>query len=139
MPPRKKSKPASPAYNPPDDYRLDNDAPWGGFINIRLDDEQKTAFFIWLEQNSAHYPALFDDMLGQGVKITIAYDLEHSAYILTSTGALVGSDPKKRFASTSRAGSLNEAIALTVWKHFELTQGDYGNYRPKDSAFMSWG
>ncbi len=120
-------------------YHLDSDAPWGGFINMRLDDDQRAEFYSWLEANTAHYPAAFDDMLGAGCKISFAYDYEHQCYICTVMGALVGSAPADRFASTSRAGTLNEVIALTVWKHVELTGGDYGNYRPKDSQFMSWG
>lgn len=111
----------------------------GGFINIRLDDEQKREFYSWLEANAAHYSAAIDDMLGAGVKLTLAYDAEHQAYIVTVTGALVGSAPNKRFASTSRAGTLPEALALTVWKHTALTEGDYGNYSPKDSTWMTWG
>lgn len=120
-------------------YHLENDAPWGGFINIRLEDEQKDEFYLWLEANATHYPAAFDDMLGDGVKVSFAYDAAHECYICTVMGALVGSASADRFASTSRAGTLNEVIALSVWKHYELCGGDYGNYRPKDSKFMSWG
>lgn len=120
-------------------YHLENDAPWGGFINIRLDDEQKADFFGWLEANSAHYPAAFDDMLGDGCKVSFAFDAHHDCYVCSVMGALVGSAPADRFASTSRAGTLSEVIALSVWKHYELCRGDYGNYRPKDSTFMSWG
>jgi len=120
-------------------YNLPSEAPWGGFINIRLDDEQRADFFGWLEANTAHFPAMFDDMLGEGVKVTFAYDGEHEAYICTVTGGLVGSSPTNRYASTSRAGTLNEVIALTVWKHFVLCEGDYGNYSPKNASFMKWG
>lgn len=120
-------------------YHLPNDAPWGGFVNIRLSDEQKDSFHLWLEANSAHYPADFDDMLNSGCKISFAYDAQHQAYVVSTMGALMLADPNKRFASTSRAGTLNEAIALTVWKHLELCRGDYGNYKPSDGSFMSWG
>lgn len=129
--------------NPPQlkrqQYYLPNDAPWGGFINIKVDDDQKAEFYSWFEANGAHYPALFDDMLGDGLKASFSYDAEHQCYMLALQGALLGASPEERFVSTSRAGTLSEVIALTVWKHAELTRGDYGNYRPKDSSFMKWG
>lgn len=120
-------------------YYLPSDSKWGGFINIKLDDDQRAEFYTWLESNTAHYPAAFDDMLGDGLKATFSYDAEHECYILALQGALMGAAPTERFVSTSRAGTLGEVIALTVWKHSELAKGDYGNYRPKDSSFMKWG
>lgn len=138
---RKKAAAQAPKANPAIEqpYYLPADAPWGGFINIKLDDDQRAEFFTWLEVNAAHYPSAFDDLLGAGMKATFSFDAEHECYILSLQGALTGASPEQRFVSTSRAGTLNEVIALTVWKHFELAKGDYGNYRPKDSSFMKWG
>lgn len=133
----KTSKPVpSPIEQP---YYLPNEAPWGGFVNIRLSDEQREEFSSWYAANAAHFPSTFDDMLGSGLKATFSYDAEHECYILALQGALMGSSPGDRFVSTSRAGTLNEVIALSVWKHDVLCRGDYGNYRPKDSTFMKWG
>lgn len=138
---RKRKSPVAPPekHVPDQQYDIPGDAPWGGFINIRLDDEQRTEFYNWLEPNTVHFPAMFDDMLGEGVKASFSFDAEHDCYICSVTGALVGFSPDTRYASTSRASTLNEVIALTVWKHFELCRGDYGNYSPKHAAFMKWG
>lgn len=135
---KKSSTPASPV-SPEQQYHLENDAPWGGFINIRLDDDQKEEFHLWHQENAAHFPAAFEDMLGDGVKVSFSYDAPHQCYVCSVMGALVGSDAGSRYASTSRAGTMPEVIALSVWKHYVLCGGDYGNYRPKDSSFMSWG
>lgn len=135
-----KNTPAEPnPQAPKQQYAVPNDAEWGGFINIRLDEEQKELYFSWLRENATAAPALFLDMLGEGIKATLSFDLEHSTFIVAITGSLLGSAPGKRFVSTSRSADLNDAIALTVWKHIVLTRGDYGNYRPKDSSWMSWG
>lgn len=139
MPRKSSSRLPTPAAAAPQPYFLPTEAPWGGFINIRLGEEQKAEFYLWLEANVAHYFALFTDMLGAGLKSTVSYDHAHGAFILALTGALMGSDPSSRFCSSSRAASLDEVIALTVWKHYELARGDYGNYRPKDGTFMHWG
>jgi len=137
--PAKKSTASTEAPHPNQQYALPSDAPWGGFVNIRLSDEQKDQYFSWLRENAANASALFTDMLGSGIKATFSYDLEHSCFIVAVTGALMGGSPNTRFVSTSRSSDLADAISLTVWKHFILASGDYGNYRPKDSSFMMWG
>lgn len=120
-------------------YLLDNEAPWGGFINIRLDDAQREEFFAWEQENSVHVSAYFDEMLGAGIKASLSYDATNQCYIVAVTGALVGSSPLSRFCSTSRAATLPQVLALTVWKHVFLAKGDYGNYRPKGGSFLSFG
>jgi len=140
MPRKNNNKPDVPPVVPyVQPYALSEKAQWGGFINVRLSDEQRLEFKEWVVDNSKDVPALYIDMLGNGCKITHSFDHLHNCFILSVTGALVGADRSSRFVSTSRAGDLNEAIALTVWKHHVLTRGDYGNYRPHDSGFMSWG
>lgn len=119
-------------------YWLPNEAAWGGFINIRLDDEQKSSFLAWFEDNSSTVSGYVDDVLAEGMKVSLAYDRENQCYIATFTGALV-SGSNERYVATSRAGTLNECLGLAVWKHFYLADGDYGNFKPKNSTMMSWG
>jgi len=119
-------------------YFTDSETPWGGFVNIRLDEQQKQAFFTWLEGASGAIHQLIDDILSQQAKVSLAYDTKNQCYIVSVTGALM-LDLPDRFVSTSRAASLHEALGLTAWKHFYLCDGDYGNYKPSDGSFMSWG
>lgn len=140
MPPRKKSEPKQPEpENVRQPYLLDSDAPWGGFVNIRLTDDQHDEFFSWEEANREFVSGYFDEMLGAGIKASFSYDASNECYILAVTGALMGSTPGSRFCSTSRAATLVQVMALTVWKHVVLSRGDYGNYRPKGGGFMSFG
>lgn len=120
-------------------YLLPNDSPWGGFVNIRLEDEQKQQFFLWEEENKQFVSGYFDEMLGAGIKASFSYDASNECYILAVTGALMGVTPGSRFCSTSRSSTLVQVMALTVWKHVILAKGDYGNYRPKGGGFMSFG
>lgn len=118
-------------------YFCDPEAVWGGFINIRLDDEQKALFFEWLEGNAQFVSGYIEDLLGEEAKVTIVYDLANQCYVVTVAGTLVGGSTE-RYVSASRAGTLPEAFALTAWKHFVLAEGDYGNYRTNGSM-LSWG
>lgn len=133
----RKSVPPVPGSDQP--YNLPNDAKWGGFINIRLDEEQKNSFLEWFADGSPHVEQSVDDMLAMGLKFSLSFDGTNQCVVCSVTGSLVGSDPEGRYTSTSRASSRNEALGLTVWKHYALCAGDYGNYSPKSSTFMSWG
>lgn len=119
-------------------YYTDNEAPWGGFINIRLDDEQKSSFLAWFEDNTQTISRLLEDALGEGIKHGLSYDGKNQCFICTFTGALVFGSTE-RYVSTSRAATMLEAIALAVWKHFVLCDGDYGNYKPGNGSFLNWG
>lgn len=119
-------------------YWTDNEAVWGGFINIRLDDEQKSSFHAWFEDNASAVARDVDDILAEGMKVSLAYDRENQCYIASFTGALVGGS-NERYVATSRAGTLNECLGLAVWKHHALANGDYGNFKPKTGTMMSWG
>jgi len=118
-------------------YYCDAEAVWGGFINIRLDDEQKAQFYAWLEGNSQFISGYIEDLLGEEAKITIVYDIANQCYVVTVAGTLVGGSTE-RYVSSSRAATLPETLALTAWKHFVLAEGDYGNYRTNGSM-LSWG
>lgn len=139
--PRKKSQLVLPVEiaNARQPYLLENDAPWGGFINIRLDEAQKAEFFAWHEENKEHVSSYFEEMLGAGIKASFSYDASNECFILAVTGALMGEISHSRFCSTSRAGTMSQVIGLTVWKHVVLARGDYGNYRPSNGSFMSFG
>lgn len=140
MPAKKKITPSAVSTRPLNQpYYLPSDAAWGGFINIRLDDNQKAEFLSWHEKNYEVINALFIDMLGSGLKATLSFDAEHDCFICAIQGALVAEAGSDRFVSTSRASTLIEVISLTVWKHTVLARGNYGLYRPKSGSFMTWG
>lgn len=120
-------------------YLLPNDSAWGGFINIRLDESQIAAFHSWREDNGKFVAGYFDEMLGAGIKASFSFDAQNQCYICAVTGALVDVTPNSRFCSTSRASSVAEVLALTVWKHVILAKGDYGSYKPSNGSFMSFG
>lgn len=119
-------------------YQTKDDAPWGGFLNARMDDEKKARFVEWQTANATRvWPAL-DDALSEGLKFSLAYDAENEAYIATFTGRLCLS-LEQRWAASSRAGTWEEATALLVFKHFVLAEGNWDNFRPSKGDFLKWG
>jgi hypothetical protein len=137
---RKTKSPAKPKTDPRElqPYWTPNDAEWGGFVNIRLDDSQREAYAEWEADNAQYAPQVVDELLAAGMKIGLSYDADNQCYICTFTGALV-SVSDMRFVMTTRAGTMDEVLALSVWKHTQVAHGDYGDFRPRTGKFDSWG
>jgi len=137
---RKKAPPAPPPEPELDNlsYTTTDDAEWGGFINIRLSDEQKAAYHLWATQSDGEVPNLFNDLLGWGMRVGFSYDRENECFICTLTGRLCQSS-ESRFVMTTRAGTFNEVLCLAMWKHYILARGDYDSFMPRKGNFPVWG
>lgn len=107
---------------------LDKDAPWGGFINVRIDDAQKVDYESWASEPTNDPWVYLDDLLAEGMKVGFSYDSDNQCYIVTFTGALVEGSTE-RYCCTSRAGTLPDVVAVAVWKHFVLLKQLYGDLR----------
>lgn len=134
---------STPATLPKNDdvkqvYKCDDNADWLGFVNIRLDDDAKEAFDAWLHDNAAYVTGWLDDLLTSGMKASFTYDAGNSCYIASFTGALLSPLPQ-RCATTSRAGSLSEVIALMVYKHYVVAEGNYGQFYANGRTTPTWG
>lgn len=140
--PRKSS--TSPAIDTPQKnveqgkYWLPQDAGWGGFINVRLNDKQREAFHAWEAANVVHIGAYYEDHLSEGIKFGASYDRENECFIVTYTGKLVGISGD-RFSCTSRAGTLGQALALAVYKHEVMAEGDYIRFGSGGKEFLKFG
>lgn len=119
-------------------YWLPSDSPWGGFINIKLTDDDKIAFAAFREMQGGGFWRDFDDILGEGMKFGLSYDAENECYICTFIGRLV-STVDERFCVTTRAGTWEEVVCLAVWKHQMTGTGYYDTFRPRTGKLDNWG
>lgn len=137
-------KPRTTATNPPPSnkptgrYWLPSEASWGGFVNIRLDASDRDAFAVWKEMRGSEFWQMFDDILGQGMKVGFAYDQENECYVCTFTGRLMETEGS-RYCMTTRAGTVDESLMLACWKHEMTGSGFYDGYRPKTQKLDNWG
>jgi len=122
--------------SPHKSFQLDPDAPWGGFINVKLDDTQKAAFEKWWEANPDYSAQILSELLPAGIKVTLAYDGDNDSWLCSFTGRLVR-ESNERFVTTTRAGSLVEVIALACWKHVYVVRGIYKKYSNNNKPL--WG
>jgi len=119
-------------------YEIDPKADWGGFINIKITESEKADFEVWWAAHRTECWQALDDLMGQGMKVSFAYDHENECYTCSFTGK--GWETcTSRWCMTTRAGELEEVIALSLWKHFELADGDWGDLVPKTGRKAAWG
>lgn len=128
--PRKRSVSSVPAPRSviPQPYKPTKDAQWGGFVNIRLTEEDKTDFRTWQRSDRQPTGDLLDGCLRDGLQVSFSYDSENWCYIVTLTGCgWTGSG--LRCAMTTRGDSFSDALDLALYKHLELANEDWGQYK----------
>lgn len=118
-------------------YWLTADAPWGGFINVSLNEGDKAAFRDWDDAHRGEVASMLEDLMAEGMKYSAAYDRENECFIVTFTGALIEKS-NLRCSVTTRAGNWRECDALAVWKHYVLCAGNYGDLLTTGRK-RSWG
>lgn len=111
-----------------------SDMVWGGYLNLRLTEEQKDQFEQYMLERAAEVCDRTDELLVVGFKISITFDAENDSYIASLTGALLPSMPDTLFCATARAETLARSWLLLVFKHFEIADGDWDDYLPRTNS-----
>jgi len=139
--PRKSKSPVRKEKSPEETqgkFWVHPDAEWGGFINVRLQEDAKLVFQQWLEANDDSIYPVMDDLMGLGMKISLSWDRLNACAIVTFTGAIDG-DYMTRYIMTTRGATWFEALSLSIWKHVVYLDSDWGNYKPRTSLSSVWG
>lgn len=110
-------------------YFCPADAVWGGYINLRIDPNERADFDGWQVEEGTNLSRYLAEAVVDGLKLSLTYDAENSSYIATFTGSGCGGD-KARYCLSARSGELNEAINLLLYKHLVLLDGNWSSYRP---------
>jgi len=119
-------------------YYATPDAPWGGYVDLALDEDQRATFNDWFLSPNNNQVQLLVDALGEGLAYTLKWDAENQCFISSFTGAGVDKS-NERYCLTSRSDNINEALGLLIYKHVELLRGDWGAYTPKTRNVRKWG
>jgi hypothetical protein len=119
-------------------YWIDDKAEWGGFCNVRIDEDQKAAFEEWLASSGVDWWSELVDLVGQGMKFSLTYDEPNQAYVATLTGRGWRAG-NLRQSMSARAGDERTCMALLMYKHLVLASGDWGSYQPSGQTFLQFG
>lgn len=110
-------------------YFCPTDADWGGYINLRVAEEERMDFDGWRVEEAANIAEYWQQALVDGLKFSVTYDAENSAYIATFVGAGCKAD-KARYSLSARGADLFEATELLLYKHMVLLDGDWSGFNP---------
>jgi hypothetical protein len=111
---------------------------WGGFVQVSIDEAHREEFDQWRADFGPRTWEDLDNALGCGLKLTAAYDGQNQCYIASLTGRpdYLG---ERAFTCclSARGGTLDEAIAVLMYKHTSLLGLDWWDAvnQPKKSHY----
>lgn len=109
------------------------DISWGGFIDLKLDDDDKAGFAAW---NSEFQWTYLDDLLADEMKVSFSYDDNTETYLCSLTSVKHAGNGM-RCVLTARANSWELALALACYKHFVMLETDWGRFTPSNGGRRS--
>lgn len=119
-------------------YWTESDAVWGGYLDLRLNDDDRDKFDLWFGDNDTAWAGMLSDVLTEGMSFSMKFDIENSCFIASFIGAgVTGSN--ERYCLSARAGSWTDAAAMLVYKHSVLMGGVWDDFKPSNSRLKSWG
>jgi len=122
-----------PRFSPQEDE-------WGGFVSVRVSEEEREKFLLWYAENQADIQDLLTDCLAAGLKLSASWDGANMSMIATFTGRPSPSaDWPFRCSMSARSGELFEAIALLLYKEFVVTGHDWTPWTINGRRQDTWG
>jgi len=123
-----KVEPAA-AKSPIGARKIRKDDEWGGFAQVNVSEAERESFDLWLSTIADGWWPLLQDELAAGLKLTLVWDGQNDCFIASLTGR-PDPDGKSPFTVclSARAGEMNLALALLVYKHLEVTGGDWTDW-----------
>lgn len=102
---------------------------WGGYVQCSVDGPEREQFDLWLAENPTAMPALLVDALASGLKLTLVWDGKNDCFIATLTGRPDYEGQSAYTCSLSaRAGDMNTALSVLVYKHVEICGEDWTDW-----------
>lgn len=93
------------------------------FVDVTLSSEQREEFTVW-ERRSGDLVALLQSMADDGYRVGVSWSGAQQAYTVSITCRQEGS-VNEGLCMTSFAKTLSTALWLALYKHVEVTQGDW--------------
>lgn len=118
----------------------ERDVPWGGYVDLRLDEDDIEQFRVWSAAEAESFWLEFVELLGKGFKFGLSCNVEGDFYLATFTAhgdRVIGLED--RYCLTARAPGWEEAVMLLLFKHLVMARGNWGNFRPKTRKMDRFG
>jgi len=104
---------------------------WGGYLNVRLSKEQLEQFDVWHKELGDDVWDLFLQLLADGMKFGLTYDPDIDTYTCTLTNsARCPCGVSSLYVLSGYAQTWYQAVAVVIFKHFQVLGGTWEHYRP---------
>lgn len=109
--------------------KVQKDDEWAGFAQVSISEFERESYDLWVSENAATVYPLLLDCLAEGLKLTAVWDGANDCFILSLTGR-PDSDGDRPWTATlsGRGGTFDEALNVLVYKHHEVTGGDWTDW-----------
>lgn len=97
------------------------DAPFLGYINLPLSEEQRTAFSTWFSGSS--FADSLDAFAADGINFSLKFDPKSHGFMASATQRRVGS-PNAGYCVTARARDATTALGRVVFCVVILSHGE---------------
>jgi len=104
---------------------------WGGYLNVRLNQEQLKNLEVWRKELGDDVWELFLELLKNGMKFSLVYDPDIDTYtcsLINSPRCTCGVN--SLYVLSGFAPSWYEAVAVVIYKHYQILGGTWENYSP---------
>jgi len=130
MPRKVALKPArNTSISPIGRRKIQKDDQWAGFAQVNVGENEREAFDLWRSSIADGWWPLLQDELAAGLKLTLVWDGANDCFIASLTGRPDCDGASEWTAClSSRAGEMDTALALLVYKHLEITGGDWSDW-----------
>jgi len=109
--------------------KIGKDDQWGGYVQCSLSETDREGYEVWLSENPTAVPALLVDILASGLKLTAVWDGANQCFIASLTGRPdIAGGTLFTCTLSARGGTLDEAIAVLVYKHTEVCGEDWSDW-----------
>mgnify|MGYP005619574991 CR=1 FL=1 len=105
------------------------------FIEFRLESSDEKAFTAWYKANSERMDELVADLLADNYKLGLSPDFENQCIIISLT-CKAEKHPNSGKCFTSRSDTWEDALWLTLYKHYALSPDGVW---PDRKSQRSWG
>lgn len=119
-------------------YWLAADAKFGGYVDLRLTDDAREAFQIWIADPHNDCWKLLEDVVAEGMSFSLKWISESQTFLACLSGKGI-SNSNERYVLTARSPVSLEALGLAIYKHYELCRGSWDDFKPSTGQLSIWG
>jgi hypothetical protein len=113
-------------------------APWKGFVNINLAKSDKAALEKFADSYENNLEEPMHKLLNDGITLSIKW-LDKDACYMASMRCDDPESPNGGYCVTSRSRDFVEAYWMSLYKHFEICDGDWTTQLVDSDDSFQWG